>query len=112
MREKRAEPQAYRVVLKDPTWLRDGDRPVHLVERHVHLLGFLTGGKVLIPLGGRDLRASPDDVLDSRPLRTEWSHADVDEANTMRLTCRYCGAWLSPSDDGYGGEYGHCGCAE
>jgi hypothetical protein len=38
------------------------------------------------------------------------TESEANDYNTSLFTCRECGAWLRPSDDGYGSEHGWCGC--
>lgn len=108
-----------RITIHAGSWLKDDAGPVVQIHRDIELIGeWMTdsgdGRGYRIPLNGQTVYAFDRHVKDINdfPCLKRFTFDEADEINTQRLTCHDCGNWLAAGSEGYGTEYGWCGCEE
>lgn len=69
----------------------------------------LKNGEYELPLNGQVYLAPLTGVIYKFP-RLKVNQEQAEEHNTCLFTCRNCGGWLKPTDNGYGTMEGVHGC--
>lgn len=80
-----------------------------------NLIGFSVGRQRscwYIPINNQLWVVWHNDVLNYSLRDLKTTQEEANDHNTSLFTCRHCGHWLRPSDDGFGTLQGWCGCLE